>query len=167
MDNADLPSPPDASKVSAEAREVSPGLGLGRWAPFQYERSADATAVRLFWGRIMVWLLVLGGIGWVSLASGAYAFVKYRRGFSEVSYGHMLLLPWKLEDYRRAKGEFLIRQGLELAERQEWRGGGGGVGWGGAGGAGGRGGGRGRGGGGGIGGGEGGGGGGRGRGVGR
>ena len=121
MDNADLPTPPDASKVSAEAREVSPGLGLGRWAPFQYERSADATAVRLFWGRIMVWLLVLGGIGWVSLASGAYAFVKYRRGFSEVSYGHMLLLPWKLEDYRRAKGEFLIRQGLELAERQEWR----------------------------------------------
>lgn len=121
MDNVDLPLPPDASKVSPDARDVSPAFGMGRWAPFQYERSAEATTIRLFWGRIGIWCAVLVCLGWVSLASGAYVFVKYRRGFGEVSYRHMLLLPWKLDDYRRAKGEFLIRQGLALAERQEWR----------------------------------------------
>lgn len=47
--------------------------------------------------------------------------MKYRRGFTDVSFQHMLLLPWKLDEYRRAKGEFLIKEGLELAEKQEWR----------------------------------------------
>ena len=121
MDNADQPHAPDASKVADDAREIVPAFGLGRFAPFNWERMPHATGVRVFWGRCAVWLVVLVCIGWLSLAAGAYGFVKYRRGFTEVSFQHMLLLPWKLDDYRRAKGEFLIKQGLELAEKQEWR----------------------------------------------
>ena len=121
MDNADQPIAPDTSKVADDARIIESAFGLGRFAPFNWERMPHATGVRVFWGRCAVWLVVLVCIGWLSLAVGAYGFVKYRRGFTEVSFQHMLLLPWKLDDYRRAKGEFLIKQGLELAEKQEWR----------------------------------------------
>lgn len=120
MENRELPVPPDTRKLSDEGVPV-PFFGLGRFAPFEWHRSADKTTVRLFWRRIALWVLVLGVTGWIGVASAAFAFVKYRRGFSEVSYAHMLFLPWKLDDYRRSKGEFLIRQGMELAERQEWR----------------------------------------------
>lgn len=121
MDNPDLPAPPDTRKLSDTERVVQPVLGLGRFAPFARERLAGKTVIRPYWGRIGLWLLAIVSIGWVSLASGAFAFVKYRRGFTDVSYRHMLLLPWKLDDYRRAKGEFTIQQGLDLAEKQEWR----------------------------------------------
>jgi tetratricopeptide (TPR) repeat protein len=121
MDNVDQPIAPDASKVADDAREVVPAFGLGRFAPFNWERTPHATGVRVLWGRSAAWLVVLICIGWLALAVGAYGFVKYRRGFTDVSFQHMLLLPWKRDDYRRAKGEFLIKQGLELAEKQEWR----------------------------------------------
>jgi tetratricopeptide (TPR) repeat protein len=120
MDNTDLPAPPDTSKMR-DTRVVVPVLGLGRFAPFARDWSADKPVLRPYWGRIMIWLLSIVIIGWTSLATGAYAFVKYRRGFTEVRYSHILLLPWKLDDYRRAKGEFTIKQGLDLAEKQEWR----------------------------------------------
>jgi predicted Zn-dependent protease len=121
MDNAESSLAPDASKVSLEERVIVPAFGLGRWAPFNWERLPHSTGIRLFWGRLAAWLVVLGCVGWLLLASAAYGFVKYRRGFTEVSFHHMLLLPWKLDDYRRAKGEFLIGEGLALAEKQEWR----------------------------------------------
>jgi len=121
MDNDESRSAPDASKVSLDQRVIVPAWGLGRWAPFNWERLPHTTGVRLFWGRIAVWLVIVACVGWLALASAAYGFVKYRRGFTEVQYHHMVLLPWKLDDYRRDKGLFIIREGLELAERQEWR----------------------------------------------
>ena len=112
---------PNTNKVSAEAAEISTPFNLGRFAPFQLEKTQYATAYRLFWGRLLLWLLLLLALAWTSLASGLFVFIKYRRGFSEVQYSHMLFLPWKLDAYRHAKGEFLIKQGLALAEKQEWR----------------------------------------------
>jgi tetratricopeptide (TPR) repeat protein len=121
MDNSSQPTPPDATKVSPDHNEVEPAFGLGRWAPFHRERLQHSTGIRVFWRRVVVWAVVLLCVTWLALASAAYGFVKYRRGFTEVSFQHMLLLPWKLDDYRRAKGEFLIKEGLALAEKQEWR----------------------------------------------
>lgn len=118
------PSPqrsPDTSKVSPTAVEVSTLLGLGGLSPYRIEKTEHATSVRVFWGRLAVWLVMLVVAGWLALAGGIYAFVKYRRGFTDVRYVHILALPLGGEDYRRAKGEFLIRQGLAQAEEQEWR----------------------------------------------
>lgn len=97
-------------------------FGLGRLAPFNREQRAEGTVIRLFWSRIAVWALVLFCAGWMSLATGLFVFVKYRRGFSGVRFSQMLFLPWTLDDYWRAKGEFFIREGLAKAEAQEWRG---------------------------------------------
>ena len=121
MDSPHEKRAPDTSTVSFDQRVIVPAFGLGRFAPFNWERLPHSTAIRIFWGRVAVWLGVLACIGWLALASAAYGFVKYRRGFTEVSFQHMLFLPWKLDDYRRAKGEFLIKEGLSLAEKQEWR----------------------------------------------
>lgn len=56
-------------------------------------------------------LVVLAVSAWIGLASGAYFFVKYQRGFSDVKYVHMLFYPWKEDEYRVARGEFLIALG--------------------------------------------------------
>lgn len=121
MDNSDDSLAPDTSKVSLDQRVIVPAFGLGRFAPFNWERLPHSTGIRVFWGRMAGWLVVLACVGWLLLATAFYVFVKYRRGFTDVSFQHMVLLPWKLDDYRRAKGEFLIKEGLELAEKQEWR----------------------------------------------
>ena len=112
---------PDTSKLTADSAVIVPAFGLGRFAPFNWERLPHSTAIRLFWKRVIVWLFILACIGWVTLASGLFAFVKYKRGFTDVQYSHMLFLPWKLDEYRRAKAEFFIKQGLDFAEKQEWR----------------------------------------------
>ncbi len=121
MENNDNPSGTGDSVKLGEERVVTPAFGLGRWAPFQYERDRHATMVRPFFGRILLWLLVLVCVGWVAVSSGLYVFVKYKRGFTDVRYTHLLLLPWKLQDYRREKGEFWIKKGLADAGAQKWR----------------------------------------------
>lgn len=121
METPPLPIGPNTSKVSPDAVEIVTPLNLGRFAPYQLEKTQYATAIRLFWGRMTLWLVLLLCLAWATVASGLFVFIKYRRGFSEVQYSHMLLLPWKLDAYRHAKGEFLIKQGLAQAESQEWR----------------------------------------------
>ena len=115
------PIGPNTAKATPEVLAIETPFNLGRLAPFQREKSLYSTAIRLFWGRALIWLLLLLVLAWTGLATGMFVFIKYRRGFSEVRYSHMLFLPWKLADYRHAKGEFLIKQGLALAEKQEWR----------------------------------------------
>jgi tetratricopeptide (TPR) repeat protein len=121
MENNDTPLGSGDSVKVGEERVVTPAFGLGRWAPFQYERDQNNTMVRPFFGRILLWLLVLVCVGWAAVSGGVYVFVKYKRGFTEVRYVHLLLLPWKIEDYRRAKGEFWIKKGMENAGAQKWR----------------------------------------------
>jgi len=115
------PIGPNTSKVSPDAVEIVTPFNMGRFAPYQLEKTQYATAIRLFWGRLTLWLVLLVCVAWATAASGLFVFIKYRRGFSEVQYSHMLLLPWKLDAYRHAKGEFLIKQGLAQAEKQDWR----------------------------------------------
>jgi tetratricopeptide (TPR) repeat protein len=121
MENNPTPIGPNTDKVSPDAVEIETPFELGRFAPYQREKTQYATAYRLFWGRLTLWLLLLMCVAWATLATGLFFFVKYQRGFSEVQYSHMLFLPWKLDAYRHAKGEFMIKQGLALAEKQEWR----------------------------------------------
>ena len=121
MENTPKSPEPDTSKVTLDSLIVEPAFGLGRLAPFNWERFPHSTAIRLFWGRIVVWLLILACLGWLATAGALFAFVKYRRGFTEVQFNHMLFLPWKLAEYRHSKGEFMIKEGMANAEKQEWR----------------------------------------------
>jgi tetratricopeptide (TPR) repeat protein len=118
------PSQSAAERVKLDAAhvyEIETPFGLGPFAPYQYERMVHQTRVRVFWPRVAMWAAGLFFGLWLGGASALYFFVKYQRDFTEVRFSHMALLPWKLEEYRRAKGEFHLAQGLEAAEEQRWR----------------------------------------------
>jgi hypothetical protein len=88
-----------------------PWLGLRRIAPFQTEHNADGKRIRVFWIRLLAWITVSAVLSWMALTGAAYFYVKYGREYSEVQYRHLLLLPWKLDEYRRAKCEYLLAKG--------------------------------------------------------
>ncbi|MCU0792396.1 MAG: hypothetical protein MUE42_06005 [Opitutaceae bacterium] len=59
--------------------------------------------------------------GWLGLATSAYLFVKYRRGFTEVKFTHMLFYPSQKEAYRNARGNFWIERAKEQLKEQKYR----------------------------------------------
>ena len=66
----------------------------------------------------------LGGsavIGWLLVSGGLFFFIKYRSNYSEVQYAHIVGLPWTLKTYRKAKGDYWLRQGIQNAEQGLWR----------------------------------------------
>lgn len=77
--------------------------------------------MQIYWKQLAVSLLVLTLAGWIGLASAAYLFVKYRRGFSEVQFTHMLLLPARWDDYEVARGNFLIKSAQAELKEQKFR----------------------------------------------
>ncbi len=120
MSTPEVPTgfPDDSSrhflKRSSEAIESPAAQGLWLLSPITFSRSKKGLKLKFHWKRALLASLLLVLLGWISLASGAYLFVKYKRGFSEVKYTHMLLFPWREAEYREARGEFLI----SLAKRQ-------------------------------------------------
>ena len=77
--------------------------------------------MRVFWGRLGLWLL--GGVLvlWLAVAGWIYHFMKNERAFTEVRYVQILQLPWQWEEFKRSKGEFWVRQGLELSRLGQYR----------------------------------------------
>lgn len=121
LDAESQPSVPIRTKLEAEhVYEIETPFGLGSLAPYQKERMAHQTRLRVFWRRAVIWVVVLVLGLWFGAAGALYCFVKYQRGFSEVRFKHMVLLPWKIGEYRRAKAEFTLHQGLAAAEAQQW-----------------------------------------------
>jgi hypothetical protein len=86
-----------------------------RWfGPIGILRTETSIRLKVAWGRLLILLGVLGLALWVAAAAGLYLFVKYKRGFREVEFGHMLLYPWKKEETRIARGDFLVDRAKEL-----------------------------------------------------
>jgi len=63
-----------------------------------------------FWRRICLVLAALFLGGWLAVAAGAWANVKYRRGFSEARYLD-LAVPWRWGRYRAAMGAHYLAMG--------------------------------------------------------
>jgi hypothetical protein len=91
------------------SRSTSSPQGIRRFIPFVIRRKSQGWQVQIYWKQFAAALVVVGLLGWLGTASAAYLFVKYRRGFSEVKFTHMLLLPAKWDEYEVARGEFLIK----------------------------------------------------------
>jgi tetratricopeptide (TPR) repeat protein len=119
-DDSKTPVSVKAKLEAAHVYEVETPFGLGRFAPYRKERMAHQTRLRIFWPRVVAWSLLLFFTLWLGGASALFAFVKYKRGFTDVRFSHLVFLPWKLDDYRRSKGEFLLKRGLAAAEAQQW-----------------------------------------------
>lgn len=122
-ENSSSPGPVQrqSAKIQRGDEYYAPEEGLMRFSPITLQRTNKGTRVTIHWKRALVSLVVAAVLGWVGLACGAYAFVKYRRGFEEVQFTHMLLYPWRQDEYRVARGEFLIAQSKKQLEKQELR----------------------------------------------
>lgn len=116
---APIPNADDFKQT--EPRQPAPAKGMRRFAPFSVKRKSQGWQVQIYWKQLAVSLLVLTLAGWIGLASAAYLFVKYRRGFSEVQFTHMLLLPARWDDYEVARGNFLIKSAQAELKEQKFR----------------------------------------------
>ena len=97
---------------------------LGAWEkflPIRLKQTPLGTSVRILWPLATLWLVMLGLVGWLGLATGAYLFVKYRRDFSEVQFKHMLFYPAERENYRQARGDYLISVSQKELEAKKFR----------------------------------------------
>ena len=99
MTNADL-----RAAVAAELELT----GWRRFSPVTFQPTNKGLRVRVAWKQALAALVILPLLGWLSLATGAYLFVKYRRDFPEVKFRHMLFYPTQQGEYRRERGDFLI-----------------------------------------------------------
>jgi hypothetical protein len=100
---------PNAEDFKVTAATSTQPEGWARWTGVGVRRDDDGWQVQVFWGRLLLAMAALLGGGWVTAAGAAYAFVKYERGFTEVKYSDMLLLPWRQETFERARGDFFIK----------------------------------------------------------
>lgn len=82
-------------------------------------RSSKGWQVQIFWKRLLLALVVLGVCAWLGGAAAAYAFAKYRRGFTEVRFTDIMFLRW--DDYQVANGNFLIKNAQEQLREQKFR----------------------------------------------
>jgi Tfp pilus assembly protein PilF len=113
------PNADDLKKTTP--RTPNQATGIRRYAPFSIRRRPQGLQVQIYWGRLGVSFILLCLLGWIGAASSAYLFVKYRRGFSDVKFTDMLLLPSRWDEYQIARGEFLIKNAQDDLKQQKYR----------------------------------------------
>ncbi len=70
---------------------------------------------------MMAYLAVFAVVGWLAGSTALYYFIKNRSGYTDVRYAHIVGLPWTLNSYRHAKGEFWLKEGMADAAEGRWR----------------------------------------------
>jgi tetratricopeptide (TPR) repeat protein len=106
-------------KAGKRPFKFKPWLGLRRIAPFQTEHNADGEKIRVFWFRLLLWIVSLALVTWLGVTGAAYFFIKYKREYSAVKYEHLFFYPWKKDDYRHARCRFLLELGkTQLADKK-------------------------------------------------
>lgn len=115
------PSPSTDNLKKSSTRSSSPPKGLRRFTPFVIRQSAEGWQVQIYWKQLGLSLVMLALLGWIGSASAAYVFVKYRRGFTEVSFSDMLFLPARWDAYEVARGDFLIKNAQADLKQQKFR----------------------------------------------
>jgi Tfp pilus assembly protein PilF len=116
------PTPKASVKILPTDSDPAPPLtGWQRLIPISLKHTRTGTRVHVAWRQALVTLIVLTLVAWLGAACSAYLFVKYNRQFTDVKFTHMLLMPWRLDEYREARGEFLIRLGKDELKEQKYR----------------------------------------------
>jgi Tfp pilus assembly protein PilF len=114
------PSKADDFKQT-EPRKPAPVTGIRRFAPLSIRKKSQGWQVQIHWMRSAISLVLLIVLGWLGAASSIYLFVKYKRGFTEVKFADMLLLPWRWDEHQVARGDFLIKKAQEQLKEQKYR----------------------------------------------
>ncbi|HEY0945341.1 MAG TPA: tetratricopeptide repeat protein [Opitutaceae bacterium] len=114
------PTPPDHAHKLGGMRKTRPRHGWRRLLPFRIERGPAGRRVRIRWGALASTLAVLAVAGYAGLAAGAYGFVKYRRGVTEVRFLD-ILLPTRWPEYQKARGNHHVLRAQEQLKAGRYR----------------------------------------------
>ena len=95
--------------------------GMRRFAPFWFRRQGSGWQIQIYWKRFALFTAIVGLLGWIGTASAAYFFVKYNRGFTDVRFTDMLLLPARWQAYEVSRGDFLIANAQADLKKQNYR----------------------------------------------
>lgn len=109
------------ARATAAPREGGRPSRFSKFWPLRIEKTSGGLRWHVYWRRLALWACFGVAFAWLGLAAGAYFFIKHQVGFTDVRFRHIVLLPLKLDQYKRSKGEFWIREGLAAAERNQWR----------------------------------------------
>ncbi len=107
--------------TARDQRPPPPASPWDKFLPFRVQRTTLGTRVQIAWRQAVIALIALALAGWLGLATGAYLFVKYRRDFPGVRFQHMLFYPSERENYRQARGDYLIELCKKELEAKEFR----------------------------------------------
>lgn len=116
-----IPRKESAKLTNADVRAANQPTGLMRYSPVQVYPTNKGVRIRIAWRLAAAALALTLIVSWLGLASAAYLFVKYRRGFTEVKFTHMLFYPAQKEAYRNARGNFWIDSAKEQLKDQKYR----------------------------------------------
>ncbi|MCX6953298.1 MAG: hypothetical protein NTV51_14185 [Verrucomicrobia bacterium] len=81
----------------------------------------DNVWVHVYWGRVACVVALLALTGWLASAAGVWAFVRFQRGYTAVSYLDLLFYPLRREHYRTGLGHHYIKTGRAALEGQDYR----------------------------------------------
>ena len=113
--------PNSTSLKLSDSISSSKAQGMRRFAPFWLRRQGRGWQIQIYWKRFALFTLIIGLLGWIGTASAAYFFVKYNRGFTEVRFTDMLLLPVRWQAYEVSRGDFLIANAQADLKKQNYR----------------------------------------------
>ena len=75
----------------------------------------------VFWGRIAIVLVAVAIAAWLSAATAAWAFVRFQRGVTGVSYLDLAFYPWRSGHYRTSVGQHYLALGRAELEKKNYR----------------------------------------------
>jgi hypothetical protein len=110
----------DLSKSNPDQVVISPFLNLGRFAPFQYERSLYETRIRIFKWRCLAWTLALLLSAWFFSVCAVFYNLTQLRGITDVQFINVAGLPFTAKAFQRDKAEYYLRQGHELFDKHDY-----------------------------------------------
>ena len=96
----------------------NPGDALYRGKLWVRVVAPNSVRWHFFWRRIALALAALAVVGWLALAGVVWAFVKYQRGYADVSFADIAFYPVRSAHYRTGLGRHHLAQGrIELEKK--------------------------------------------------
>ena len=103
-----------------ELRPFDPSDALYRGKLWVRVVTPDTARWHFFWRRIALAFVALLVAGWLATAGTAWAFVKFSRGYDEVSYVDLAFYPLRAEHYRTGLGRHYLAQGRAELEKKNY-----------------------------------------------
>lgn len=80
----------------------------------------DQAYWHVYWRRVAVVLVAIAVAAWFAVAGGAWAFLKFNRGYAGASYFDIAFYPWRSQPFRVGLAKHYLAAGKKEIEHQEY-----------------------------------------------